>query len=651
MKKIFSFISALALALPMLAGTVTFEPSNFNGQGISGGKADGTSVIEVTKAGVTFNCTNGFGAGSAVRCYKNAVITITSETTISKLNFTFESASQYRDELTEEIEVNATSWTHTLATSQLRFTELIVTIEGEGEGEVVVDTISVSEALARIEAQQLGKVYVKGQVMTIYTNNVETYGNISYWLRDLENENDSIQAYRMKGADNTDYATASDVEFMVGDDILVYGAGLSLYQKDDTTFIPEINTGYYVRTLRGAEIIDLDWELAGAYRAEGKWTINVTADNSLTSDFINFVFLSEEPLGIAGYHTLDLSSGVQYAGEAMDAIAGNVKFTYTGISNNGYNLYNVEAALVAEGKAFRMNKVLEIYAEDENGEEIVLTADRPFVPEEGEEITCAQAREYTLGQLASGETSTMSVVVVGYITDLFSNGVTFWMDDEPGSTDVHTFEAYKVNEITPLGVGLQNGAKVKVTGYLTNYGGTTPEISGGSVEIIEGGKIVTVISATVAEAIAVAEALEPGKTTDETYAIDGYVGSIVTEYSDQYKNISFWMVEQPGSNNEVFQAYRAKCDESIASQIVEGAHVVVTGNIQHFHQDATTDDEGNEKPERTIFEVINGTVTIYGTAVDTVTGEPIEVIKRIENGQIILMINGTRYNINGQKAE
>ncbi|MBR0310749.1 MAG: hypothetical protein IJQ97_07690, partial [Paludibacteraceae bacterium] len=477
MKKFLSLVSALALVLPLLAGTVTFKPGDFAGQGTSGTG----SAVSVTKGGVTLSCDKGFGSTSALRCYKNGVVTITSETKISTIDFSFETASgqTYNGGLDAQVTVNDMSWTNTLA-SQARFTEVVVTIEGEGVALEKVDTISVTQALARIEGGVLGECYVKGKVLSIITNNVEQYGNISYWMADIDNPNDSLQAYRMKGAENKNYASAADIEFVEGDEILVYAAGLAMYHNNNTNVdIPELNTGYYVRTLKGKEIVTLDWAFGSAYRGANQWTLEILKANNDDKNALNLVFQSSKTDAIAGYHTLAEGSEIVLNGAKSAIASGSVKLTFKKIGDNSLNIYDVQATLNTADKAYRLNQEVEFYASDEeSGDEIVLKGDRPFTPTEGQEITCAQAREYALS-LPQGSTGEITVTVHGYITDLFSNGITFWMADQKGEEKV--FQSYLT--VVPTGKALENGLEVKVTGKVTNYNGT-PEISKGQLEFV-----------------------------------------------------------------------------------------------------------------------------------------------------------------------
>ena len=330
--------------------------------------------------------------------------------------------------------------------------------------------------------------------------------------------------------------------------------------------------------------------------------------------------------------------------------AGNVKVTFKEIGVNSLNIYNVQATFTVGDKVYRIMNDVEFYAVDENSEEIALVGDRPFKPTEGQEITCAQAREYALS-LASGTTGDVKVTVVGYVTDLFSNGVTFWMDDQQGSAK--TFQAYMVKTVQPAGVGLKNGAKVKVTGYVTNFSGTTPELKDGAVEIVEGGEQIVATEVTVAEALAAAKALEQNKTSEGVYAITGYISAIAEEFKADKGNMSFWMSDNLNDAAQEFQAFRVSCTEDMAAKLRPGAKVKVTAKITHFHQDAkpATDTE-EAKPERTIYETVQGgTVELLAVSgvEDVMSNAP--AVKFIENGQIYIIRNGVRYNLQGQVAE
>ena len=105
-------------------GTASFSPSDLQGQGTSGTG----SAIEATKNGVTFRCDKGYGDASAVRCYKNGIVTISSSNTIKAITFTF--SGSYTGDLSTSYEnLSTNEWSQTLG-SQARFTSIVVTYSG-----------------------------------------------------------------------------------------------------------------------------------------------------------------------------------------------------------------------------------------------------------------------------------------------------------------------------------------------------------------------------------------------------------------------------------------------------------------------------------------------------------------------------------------
>ena len=197
------------------------------------------------------------------------------------------------------------------------------------------------------------------------------------------------------------------------------------------------------------------------------------------------------------------------------------------------------------------------------------------------------------------------------------------------------------------GLELGKGDSVAVTGKLYNYNGTI-EISNGKVELIEKSKEEEVIQeVTVAEAIAIAMALEKKASTNDRYAITGYVSEIAIAYNETYGNISFFMVDDINSEAKDFEAYRVKVSKEDSERVVPGAKVTVTAALKRYYKEP----ESEDKPETEIDlaeTVDGGTMVIVedATAVETITNN-VKSIKRIEDGQIIIYRNGVRYNALG----
>ena len=342
------------------------------------------------------------------------------------------------------------------------------------------------------------------------------------------------------------------------------------------------------------------------------------------------------------------------------------------------------------------------------------------------EMTCAQAKQYTLDNLQSGETGTDSVAVTGYVT--YTNGTvsrgqqTFWLDDEKGTTQ--TFQAYWCN--LPEAEALNVGDKVVIRGFLMNYNGTTAEMKNGDTEIIERvavnrdtieadicevgsqmnqykqetfslvcesnekelkvynilmkdsiaaavgdkvsvfGKIqnynstieiisgtaevlekgdvqIDTLTVTVAEAVAAGKALEKGKTSVAVYVVVGYNDSIAYKFSESAKNMSFYMCDDPANPSYEFEAYKASTEVDIPV----GAKVAVMGNLYHYYKAAEGD-----KPEIDLVEISGGTAVIVDDeqAIGNVAGEN-KAVKRIENGQVVIIRNGVRYNALGAEMK
>lgn len=671
MKKILSLVSALALsAFAFAATSVTMDFGDPTAYGYAkAGNGEFTQVTDgqtITKEGVvaTVNFTSGNGfrffthstAGTVnLRGYVGATLTVTPpsgkkilkiKANGTNLNTTYLAAGEGK--------ISGTAWegeadavVFDVIKSTVQINTLTVDFGDAGEAPVVtkIDTIGVSDAIARINAGNKGECYVLGVV----AGDPFTLGNNgpAFYMTDIANAADSLEGFKIGKDANTPYASAEAMaaDFGMGDTILIYAAGLDKYKE-----IYETTSGYFCKVVGKSAAVVLDWATGTAYRESTGWTLEIAKGNNDQNNLVNLKISSTKKDAIAGSYPLVAGSEIVLNGAKTAITAGNVKVTFKEIGVNSLNIYNVQATFTVGDKVYRIMNDVEFYAVDENSEEIALVGDRPFKPTEGQEITCAQAREYALS-LASGTTGDVKVTVVGYVTDLFSNGVTFWMDDQQGSAK--TFQAYMVKTVQPAGVGLKNGAKVKVTGYVTNFSGTTPELKDGAVEIVEGGEQIVATEVTVAEALAAAKALEQNKTSEGVYAITGYISAIAEEFKADKGNMSFWMSDNLNDAAQEFQAFRVSCTEDMAAKLRPGAKVKVTAKITHFHQDAkpATDTE-EAKPERTIYETVQGgTVELLAVSgvEDVMSNAP--AVKFIENGQIYIIRNGVRYNLQGQVAE
>lgn len=193
------------------------------------------------------------------------------------------------------------------------------------------------------------------------------------------------------------------------------------------------------------------------------------------------------------------------------------------------------------------------------------------------------------------------------------------------------------------------GDKVSVFGKIQNYNGTI-EIISGTAEVLEKGNVkIDTIPVSVAQAVGVAMALDNNGVSKNLYAVTGYVDSIAIAYSEQYGNISFFMTDDMANPTYDFEAYRVKVTAEQAALITLGRKVTVTAAIQHYYKAADPD---KELPEINLAETVaGGAIEIhYGEGIEN-TAEEAKALKRIEDGQVVIIRNGVRYNALGAKIE
>ena len=133
-----------------------------------------------------------------------------------------------------------------------------------------------------------------------------------------------------------------------------------------------------------------------------------------------------------------------------------------------------------------------------------------------------------------------------------------------------------------------------------------------------------------------AAALCTSTATDKKYIIHGYVTEIKEAYNTQYGNISFWMADTK-NGGQVLQAFRAKPVSEVEKNLQVGDYVEVIGTLILYYStpevNAGCSVEKIEEP---------GT-----SAVDNVVINK-QATKFFENGQLVIMKDGIRYNAQGQ---
>lgn len=124
--------------------------------------------------------------------------------------------------------------------------------------------------------------------------------------------------------------------------------------------------------------------------------------------------------------------------------------------------------------------------------------------------------------------------------------------------------------------------------------------------------------------------------TKESYIIHGYVTELLDGgYSEQYKNITFWMADTK-DGGQVLQAFRVKPVSEVEQGLQVGDFVEVTGTLVLYGD--------NKVPEVNA----GGSVKLLErTALDNIAIQP-TITKIIRNGQLLIIKDGVLYNAQGQ---
>ncbi len=154
---------------------------------------------------------------------------------------------------------------------------------------------------------------------------------------------------------------------------------------------------------------------------------------------------------------------------------------------------------------------------------------------------------------------------------------------------------------------------------------------------------------TCAEAVELAKAVSGDNVAAEggKYVIRGYVTALKGTPADDmktYSNYSAWMADTK-DGGEVFMAYQVKPVDGKTIAAV-GDYVEVVGDITKY----------TDKDNNTTYETMgkgNATIKKIGdaTAVEEVEVAPGKAVKVVENGQLIIIRDGVRYNAVGAVME
>lgn len=183
------------------------------------------------------------------------------------------------------------------------------------------------------------------------------------------------------------------------------------------------------------------------------------------------------------------------------------------------------------------------------------------------------------------------------------------------------------------------GDTVEIIGNLKKYG-EKMEIEGKGKVVAKGQVVVDTIEVVPSKAYEVGMALANGTTSTDVYVVTGYVDSIASAYSEQYKNMSFFMCDDMSNPTYDFEAFQITVPADNQPKV--GDKVKVTGNILHYYKAATED-----KPELHTIEIKKGDFEFVSkTALPSVKAGH-KAVKSLVNGQLVIMTEEGAVNVLG----
>lgn len=226
------------------------------------------------------------------------------------------------------------------------------------------------------------------------------------------------------------------------------------------------------------------------------------------------------------------------------------------------------------------------YGKATDSVEVTITASNPHGKSEDDPLTVAEAIA------VCQETGTTATSIDYYIRGIVVNAeayseqygnITFNIGDTIDSTAVvKVFRAKPIQNPPYDPTKISKGSEVLVKGKLVNYNSNTPELdAGGSILTATAGHQAQTIQATVAEALAAAQALGDNLTSDDKYEITGYITSVVP-------GSGFYMSDTKGAvdpSQDQFLVYYGST--TIPEDATVNAKVKVLDKIKHYVSTST----------------------------------------------------------------
>ena len=183
-----------------------------------------------------------------------------------------------------------------------------------------------------------------------------------------------------------------------------------------------------------------------------------------------------------------------------------------------------------------------------------------------------------------------------------------------------------------------------VLGKLKKYGDLV-EVTGQGWVTKKGDVKIDTIAATVDEAVAAGLLLDKNMTSKAVYVVTGYVDSIVSAYSEQYGNMSFYMCDDISNPKYEFEGFQITVPKDDQPKV--GDKVMITGNLLHYYKAAT-----ETAAEQNVIEIKKGDFQLlHHAAIENVRTEDMQNAKMIRNGRLYIIREGRKFNAMGMEMK
>ena len=144
----------------------------------------------------------------------------------------------------------------------------------------------------------------------------------------------------------------------------------------------------------------------------------------------------------------------------------------------------------------------------------------------------------------------------------------------------------------------------------------------------------TILTCDSAATLALSVSADNEVVANGKFVVRGYVTEIATAYSEQYGNLSVWLADTKTGENTI-QAFRAVPVSEVEQTLAVGDYVEVVGDLTKYNTTLEL------AAGCSIKKLANPTTAIDNTTLRTPS------VKTIENGQLVIIRDGVKYNAMG----